>query len=476
VEQDTSLNIKQRGLLVTIWQSLMLLTIAILVMLWVLQIVFLTPYYRNMKTNDVRSVSSTIEQAYLNNTLNETLVPLIVNNNVCVSIYRENNQIFFMDALGVNCMLNRSTQSEPNFIDNIVRDVRIVTGTELTRTFNPIGYEREMLILGRNVLINEENITFLVNSPLDSTESTVVILRDQFVYVTFAVFILSSLMAFWIASSLSKPVVDMVKSANKFASFDFKFEFEPTPYQEFNELAQALNFAKEQLLSIDNLRKDMIANVSHDIKTPLTTIKAYTELLQEFSKDNPTKRKEHLNIIYKEVNHLSLLVSDMLLLTQYDSPNLNINLKSVHVKSWIEYIVSLFEHSIQTLGIHFVINVDEALVITIDEIKVGQVLFNFINNAINHVGEDNIVIINAYKRKGKVRVEVEDHGTGILSDELPNIWDRYYRIDKNFARNQQGTGLGLSIAKSICLAHNLRFGVDSTIGQGSVFYFDCEEE
>jgi len=454
----------------------MLLTIAILVMLWVLQIVFLTPYYRNMKINDVRGVSFAIEQAFINNTLNESLVPIVVNNNVCVTVIKENTQVFFMDALGVNCMINRSSQIEPNFIDNVVRDVRILTGTEFLRTYNPIGYEREMLIMGRNVLVNNENITYLVNSPLDSTESTIVILRDQFVYVTIAVFILSSLVAFWIASLLSKPVVEMVKGANKFASMDFKFDFQPTPYQEFNELAQALNFAKEQLLSIDQLRKDMIANVSHDIKTPLTTIKAYTELLQEFSKENPQKRKEHLAIIHKEVNHLALLVSDMLLLTQYDSPNLIINLKPVHVKSWIEYIVSLFEHSITTLGVEFVINVDEALIVMIDEIKVGQVLFNFINNAINHVGDDNQVIINAYKRKGKIRVEVEDHGTGILSDELPNIWDRYYRIDKNFSRNQQGTGLGLSIAKSICLAHKLRFGVNSTIGQGSVFFFDCEEE
>lgn len=454
----------------------MLLTIAILVMLWVLQIVFLTPYYRNMKINDVRGVSFAIEQAYINGTLNETLVPIVVNNNVCVSVIKDNTQVFFMDALGVNCLINRASQIEPNFIENVIRDVRILTGTEFTRTYNPIGYEREMLILGRNILVNNENITYLVNSPIDSTESTIVILRDQFVYVTIAVFILSSLVAFWIASLLSKPVVEMVKGANKFASMDFKFEFQPTPYQEFNELAEALNFAKEQLLSIDQLRKDMIANVSHDIKTPLTTIKAYTELLQEFSKENPQKRKEHLAIIHKEVNHLALLVSDMLLLTQYDSPNLIINLKPVHVKSWIEYIVSLFEHSISTLGIEFIIHVDEALIVMIDEIKVGQVLFNFINNAINHVGDDNQVIINAYKYKGKIRVEVEDHGTGILSDELPNIWDRYYRIDKNFARNQQGTGLGLSIAKSICLAHKLRFGVNSTIGQGSVFYFDCEEE
>jgi signal transduction histidine kinase len=429
-----------------------------------------------MKINDVRGVSFAIEQAFINNTLNESLVPIVVNNNVCVTVIKENTQVFFMDALGVNCMINRSSQIEPNFIDNVVRDVRILTGTEFLRTYNPIGYEREMLIMGRNVLVNNENITYLVNSPLDSTESTIVILRDQFVYVTIAVFILSSLVAFWIASLLSKPVVEMVKGANKFASMDFKFDFQPTPYQEFNELAQALNFAKEQLLSIDQLRKDMIANVSHDIKTPLTTIKAYTELLQEFSKENPQKRKEHLAIIHKEVNHLALLVSDMLLLTQYDSPNLIINLKPVHVKSWIEYIVSLFEHSITTLGVEFVINVDEALIVMIDEIKVGQVLFNFINNAINHVGDDNQVIINAYKRKGKIRVEVEDHGTGILSDELPNIWDRYYRIDKNFSRNQQGTGLGLSIAKSICLAHKLRFGVNSTIGQGSVFFFDCEEE
>lgn len=474
--QVTNLKIKQQGLFFTIWQSLMFLTIAILIMLWVLQIVFLTPYYRNMKTRDVRSVSLAIEQAIYNNTLDESLVPLVVNNNVCVLVFRENTQIFFIDALGVDCMLNRSSQQDPNFIDSLLRDVRIVTGTELTRTFNLVGHEREMLILGRNSIIEEKNITILVNSSLDSTESTVVILRNQFVIVTLAVFIMSSLVALWIASLLSKPVVKMVKTASQFANMDLKFDFEPTPYKEFNELAESLNFAKEQLLSIDQLRKDMIANVSHDIKTPLTTIKAYTELLQTFSKDNPKKRKEHLDIIYKEVNHLSMLVSDMLILSRYDSPNVNINLKTVHVKSWIHYIISLFEHSIQTLDINFVVNVDEALVVKIDEIKVGQVLFNFINNAINHVGDDNQVIINAYKRKGKVRIEVTDHGTGILPDELIHIWDRYYRIDKHFSRNQQGTGLGLSIAKSICIAHNLRFGVDSIMGQGSTFYFDCEEE
>lgn len=454
----------------------MLLTIAILVMLWVLQIVFLTPYYRNMKTRDIRSVSAAIEQAFNNNTLNESLVPLVVSNNACVLVFRENTQIFFIDALGVDCMLNRSSPQNVQFIESLLRDVRIVTGTELTRTFNVVGHEREMLVHGRNLVVNDDNITILANTSLDSTESTIVILRNQFVIVTFAVFILSSLVALWIALLLSKPVVKMVKTANQFASMDLKFEFEPTPYKEFNELADALNFAKEQLLSIDQLRKDMIANVSHDIKTPLTTIKAYTELLQTFSKDKPQKRKEHLDIIYKEVNHLSMLVSDMLLLSRYDSPNVNINLRTVHVKSWITYIISLFEHSIQTLDITFEVNVDEALVVKIDEIKVGQVLFNFINNAINHVGEDKLIIVNAYKRKGKVRVEVVDHGTGILPDELVHIWDRYYRIDKHFSRNQHGTGLGLSIAKSICIAHNLRFGVDSTIGQGSTFYFDCEEE
>ena len=106
-----------------------------------------------------------------------------------------------------------------------------------------------------------------------------------------------------------------------------------------------------------------------------------------------------------------------------------------------------------------------------DEVKMGQVIFNYINNAITHVGRDKTVFINATVKKDVIRVEVIDHGVGINDEDLPYIWDRYYKIDKNFTRNDTGSGLGLAIVKSICLAHDVEFGVQSLENQ-TIFYVD----
>lgn len=453
---------------------MMLLTIAILSLLWVLQIVSLRPYYRNMKISDVRLVASVIEEGMKSGNLSENVVQVAIANNVCAAVYNQGgNQLYFVDTLGVSCWLARSNHSDAsNFILEYIDQAKTVSGTDFTFTMDGINSDREMMFYGKEVVADFTNYYVFVNAPIEPLDSTIIILQDQFVYVTIAVFILSSLMAFFISSRIAQPLASMVKSAKKLGKGDIRVSFDSKGYSEVNELAQTLNYATSEMAKMDELRKDLIANVSHDIKTPLTTIKAYAEMILELSGSNPKKRKEHLDIILSEANHLDRLVNDMMRLAQYDSPNLIIDAKDVHLKSLVNNIAQLFKGLLNETGVKLKIDVDEAIIVCVDEIKMGQVLFNFINNAIRHAGKDKVVAIKAIRKKETIRLAVIDKGDGIKEDELPYIWDRYYKIDKNFARNDNGTGLGLAIAKSICVAHEVPFGVISSEDQGSTFYVE----
>lgn len=470
---------KQRlnGLRFKTWGYMTLFSIAILLLIWVFQVIFLKPFYRNSRIGDVRYVASVIEDNLRNETLSEGVVGVVIQNNVCASVYnQQGEQVYFVDTLGVNCFISRQNHQEnPNFMQEYIEQAKIVRGTDFYFNLTGADQEREMMFYGKEVVADFTSYFVFVNAPIEPLDSTIKILQDQFGYVTIGVFVLSTFVALMIASRLSKPLQAMVKSAKKLAGGDVKVEFEPTNYTEFNELAQTLNYATQEIAKMDDLRKDLIANVSHDIKTPLTTIKAYAEMIKEISGSSETKRNEHLDIILMEAQHLDVLVSDMLKLSQFNQPSLLINATNVHLKSMIENIVRLFDNASKSFNIEITTKVDEAMIVYCDEVKVGQVIFNYINNAISHAGPDQHVFIEAAHKKDVIRVSVIDHGDGIAKADLPYLWDRYYKIDKNFTRNDSGSGLGLAIVKSICLAHNLNFGVTSTVDE-TRFYVDLPME
>lgn len=457
---------------------MMLFAIAILVLLWIAQTVFLLPYYRNTKINDVRFVASTIEEGLRVGSLSDNIVQVALRNNVCASVYNnQGEQVYFVDTLGVNCFINTQNHLDDlQFMNEYIEQAQVVSGTDFFFYLESNDQKREMMFYGKEVVADFTRYYVFVNAPIEPLDSTITILQDQFIYVTLAVFVLSSFVALFISNRIARPLRSMVSSAQRLAGGDVKVKFEPTGYKEITELAQTLNYATQEIAKMDELRKDLIANVSHDIKTPLTTIKAYAEMIKEISGKSEKKRNEHLDIILSEAHHLDVLVSDMLKLSQYDNPQLIIEPTMVHLKSMIDNIIGVFTGTVAAHKITIISEIDEAMMVVCDEVKMGQVIFNFVNNAITHVGDDRLVIIRAIPKKDKIRIEVIDHGQGIKSSDLAYIWDRYYRIDKNFTRNDTGSGLGLAIAKSICLAHHVDFGVVSIENQGSTFFVELPIE
>jgi signal transduction histidine kinase len=454
------------------WFYFILLTLGILGAIWIFQVAFISNYYRAMKVSHVRTVADEMELGIRNNDLDVDIQIIAVRNNVCAVIYNADGVLLYqVDSIGLGCYLTQRVIKYPqNVADYINRTKESKTGDFLLPLENSqLG--QSMLVYGREVKVDFGNYYVFLNSTLEPLDSTVAILKDQFIYVTIAVFFLSTIIAFLISNRMAKPIVRMNKSAQKLAEGDYKVKFERSEYGEITELADTLNYATEELGKMDELRKDLIANVSHDIKTPLTMIKAYAEMIRDLSGNNPKKREEHLEVILSEVNHLDRLVNDMTKLSQLQANALELNIKEFDVVQLLDHTVDLMKGLIQHEGIDIEVMSYPKVIAKGDEVKIGQVVYNFVNNAIKYIGEDKKIILQVLVDKD-VRIEVTDHGDGIAEADIPYIWDRYYKIDKNYQRQTEGTGLGLAIASAILKAHHAKYGVESKIGEGSTFWFE----
>ncbi len=298
-----------------------------------------------------------------------------------------------------------------------------------------------------------------------SKMNTRTVLLAVFLFVlTFAV---SSAVAGWLVN----PITELTKKAKRLAEGDFNVDFHGNEYgRELVELADTLNFARDELSKTDAMQKELIANVSHDFKTPLTMIKGYASMIMEISGDNPEKRNKHAQIIVDEADRLTSLVSDVLDLSKIRSGISQLELTNMNVSEYLEKVLDRFAYLKDTQGYRFILDVDAGLITRADEVKIGQALYNLIGNAVNYTGEDKQVYISLKREGNAFRFAVRDTGKGIPQEELATIWERYYRSKEAHKRPVQGTGLGLSIVKTVLERHGFSFGVESEEGRGSTFY------
>ncbi len=287
------------------------------------------------------------------------------------------------------------------------------------------------------------------------------------VFVFIFAFAVSSAAAGWLVN----PLAEMTEKAHRLAQGDFAVDFHGKDYgRELIELADTLNYARDELSKTDRMQKELIANVSHDFKTPLTMIKGYASMIMEISGDIPEKRNKHAQVIVDEADRLASLVTDLLDLSKIQSGIAQLQIADVDMSGYVEEILGRFAYLKDTQGYEFITDIDEGLYTRADELKLGQALYNLVGNAVNYTGADKKVYVSL-KREGEYfRFAVRDTGVGIKQEEIAEIWDRYYRSSQMHKRPVKGTGLGLSIVKSIFERHGFVFGVDSELGKGSTFY------
>lgn len=443
-------------------------SILILVFLWLFQVIFLESFYKYQKENEIKLIANKIKSAQSNSDFYNIIDNLSFENEACIEIRNNKQSLYNSVFFGKGCIRNSTDRNEyiNYFIDSNLDEITFDIKNKYTNS-NTILYGTKL----------SNNYYAFINTSIDPIDSTTKILVKQLIIVSILVLFLCFFAALFISKRLSNPIISLNNQTKNIARGNFDYEFtDDSNILEISELTDTLNYTRCELGKTEELRRDLMANVSHDLKTPLTMIKAYAEMGMDLHSSSKKKRNEDMSIIISEVDRLTLLVNDILDLSRMQANTLTPNYEKFDIVKLTNDIINRYSVYKSTENYKFVFNHSDSVIeIEADKKMIEQVIYNLINNAINYTGDDNVVTVNINMINENIRFEVIDSGKGIRDEDLPYIWDRYYKNKKKHKRNVVGTGLGLSIVKNILEIHNFNYGVETTIGLGSIFYFEAKK-
>ncbi len=319
-----------------------------------------------------------------------------------------------------------------------------------------------------------QDIVVMLNTTISPVASTVRTLQSELIIISVIMTLLAAFLSFLLARRISRPIEKISKSAGELALGVYDADFTAGGYREIAELSQTLSYAASELSKVEKLQRELIANISHDLRTPLTMITGYAEMMRDIPGENTA---ENVQVIIDEANRLSSLVNDVLDISRLQSGTQELDIGEFNITETVREVIGRFSKFSEQNGVSIEFSSDCEIIVRADRTRILQVIYNFIGNAVTHCGDDKTVLVKQTlirydNGSTKARIDVTDHGEGIPEELLPCIWERYYKLDKLHRRAASGSGLGLSIAKQILDLHNARYGVESRVGEGSTFWFE----
>lgn len=438
--------------------------------LWLFQVLFLNTYYEWVKSKQIRTLAADLRSQYKNNDWTELLDDMAYEKGICIEVSKDGRTIYTSSAFNRGCMINSDRNPSILYYKNdFIESGKRKKEYEL---INP-ALNNKTLLYG--IKLDQDTYGF-ISASLEPLDEGARIIKSQLIYVSIGVFVLSLLIGYVLSKKLSRPIVKVNKTALKMAEGDYDIVFETEEdIDEINQLVKTLNHAKDELSKTEELRRDLLANVGHDLKTPLTMIKAYAEMVRDLTYNKKQKRMQNCNVIIEEADRMTGLVNDIVDLSQLQSRVLEMHMEQFNITELVYTILKRYDILKEKEDLKFVFDEKNDYYVYADKKKLEQVIYNLLNNAINYTGEDNTVTIRLIPKEDVIRVEISDTGKGIKEEDLPHIWDRYYKNSKKHKRNAVGTGIGLSIVKNILINHHFEYGVISKKGEGSTFYFEVKQ-
>ena len=446
-------------------------------MLWFFQTVFLEQYYENEMEKKIQTAVSSLslqysasEQLDLEGYLQEI-----------GTISNANDMYFFIEAEDESFTISSTDQGSAgryyygrSGVD-LARE-RLLANNGEPVTFKITNQTGDVVTQVYAAKVDSQyrpNVRFYAFAPLTPMGPAVGILAKQLLTVTAISLVVAGILALYISSRIARPITGITKQAAELAEGHYDVEFEGSSYREINDLAGTLNTTAEALSRTEKLQRDLMANVSHDLRTPITMVKSYAEMIRDLSGDNPEKRNEHLGVIIEESDRLSYLVNDILTLSRIQAGVETMKMEPVDLQKSAESILATYRVLEESEGFTISLEtLEEPVLVNADERRMEQVLSNLLSNAVRYSGDRKEVSVVFSRNKKRLRCEVRDKGIGIAPEEIENIWNRYERTSSRGARSKEGTGLGLSITKEILQRHDATYGVESTLGEGSTFWFE----
>lgn len=465
----------------------------LLLILWLFQTVYLDTFYKKIKTNELEAALSHVETMSVDEDFSQAVDTIAESYDVCILVTDFEGKTLFSADKNMNCAIHKLPTEELVRImkkagDGEVIKIKNNIGLSFDKDINnkdkrpnrfedkmnmPPNDEYESLMLVKIITLNDgTQCAAFLNSIISPVSATVYTLRIQLIYISVIMVVIALVMAIVIAVKVSRPIININNSAKKMARGDYNIKYDVGSYKEISELSKTLNYTVLELKKTEDLQHELIANVSHDLRTPLTMITAYSEVMRDIPGENSP---ENVQVIIDEANRLTNLVNDMLDISKLQAGVDTLNAREYNLTSGIKSVIDRYAKLVEQDGYKVIFKYkEEDIMVRADEFKIYQVLYNLVNNAINYTGPDKTVTIKQIVNGEIVRIEVTDTGDGIAEEELANVWERYYKADKKHKREVMGTGLGLSIVKNILKLHDAKYGVLSKVGEGSTFWFELK--
>lgn len=473
-----------------IFLYMLIFSVVMLLILWLFQTVFLDSFYKGIKRSEVEKEAATLAGYIEDGQMDELEAAVLARGDLFVELIDEQVESYTVPGNypeGMHSILSVKQKQE------LLEEVRQNGGSMTLRSSEedfpknenfipqdnpdmqrPGGFGPGRIqesILHAEIVSSPEGGEYLllVSAEITPVSATVQTLRLQLLWISGIMLVLAVGLALLISRNVARPIVKLNKSAHELERGNYGVRFEGGGYREVDELSGTLGRAATELAKTEELRRELIANVSHDLRTPLTLITGYAEMMRDIPGEDSA---ENMQVIIDEARRLSSLVADLLDLSQLQSGTGELHLGPFSLTAEAEEIVARFSKFSEPEGYAVAFKNGEDFTVEADSARIGQVIYNFLINAMIHGGEEKRITVRQRRQGDRVRLEVEDTGGGISEEAMPYIWDRYYKVDAVHTRPATGTGLGLSIVKSILEQHpGVEYGVEAQPGVGSTFWF-----
>lgn len=293
---------------------------------------------------------------------------------------------------------------------------------------------------------------------------------QKFMILSFFGLAITAFISFIFADIISKPIERLTEAVKRMAQGKFNQKVEVFGNDEISNLGRAFNLMTTKLDQVDKQRREFVANVSHELRTPLSSIKILSESLIHQEHAPEEIYREFLTDIDSEVDRLNKIIDSLLYLVDLEKENIHLDYQLTYVNYLVQKVFSSLKPLADKKGIKLNFTEKAKIQVMLDKFKIQQSLINIIGNAIKYTPENGEVDIELYSGQDNFVIKIKDNGMGIPEDELPFIFDRFYRVDKARARKTGGTGLGLSITQQLIALHQGEINVESEVNKGTTFY------
>ncbi|MFB0918928.1 MAG: HAMP domain-containing sensor histidine kinase [Clostridiaceae bacterium] len=447
------------------WKLLLYLSIfsaILLLVLWMLQIVFMEDFYRFVRTGEAKEIANVIVRdidSGNEDKIGEYMNSKSLSNDVSIAIADKDGGLTLFSTGSAGTEMYRNL--------TVIRDtlIRAITSGTKTAELTDISTNKGYVVHLKHTADGRFVTVISALRPIDATVNTI---KNLFLYLAGFMVVASILMAWIISKKISDPLKQLNTDAVKFAEGTYDVTFKGKGYKEVEELSETLNYAKDELGKMETYRKELMANVSHDLRTPLTLIEGYAEAMRDIPGEN---NQENAQIIIDESRRLTSLVNDVLDFSKMSNNHEELNKTTFDLAELARTETERVATLVKKDGYDLVFESSGEVKVNADAPRIKQVIYNLLINAVNYSDEDKSIKVSVEKAGNTASFSVTDHGPGIKPEEKNLIWERYYKSKSNHKRAVTGSGMGLAIVRTIISAHGGTYGVESTGNSGSTFWF-----